>query len=273
MCGGTGYSSPVSRARDGLSPRVRGNQRAAGAGGIAMRSIPACAGEPPTAAAVPPKCEVYPRVCGGTAFAGMTMAARKGLSPRVRGNLLDDLTGAGWQRSIPACAGEPAVVIATAAFSRVYPRVCGGTVGDAAALRRMGGLSPRVRGNRSWPVPAWLRAGSIPACAGEPICLLPAGGRGRVYPRVCGGTGSVGQASLAVQGLSPRVRGNRRQSGEKAGTGRSIPACAGEPWTACISTRTEKVYPRVCGGTRFQRPPGANIQGLSPRVRGNPRNR
>ena len=58
----------------------------------------------------------------------------------------------------------------------------------------------------------------------------------RVYPRVCGGTGQpVGQIGL-VEGLSPRVRGNRHDKVcDHCGAG-SIPACAGEPVTAYTAT-------------------------------------
>ena len=50
----------------------------------------------------------------------------------------------------------------------VYPRVCGGN-----------------------PAPPFVRAaaaGSIPACAGEPITVKGGCTIGTVYPRVCGGT-------------------------------------------------------------------------------------
>ena len=66
-------------------------------------------------------------MCGGTRAWGGAKGARRGLSPRVRGNLEWPhrrmvLTG-----SIPACAGEPV---------------------DADNWNQaLGGLSPRVRGN------------------------------------------------------------------------------------------------------------------------------
>ena len=53
----------------------------------------------------------------------------------------------------------------------------------------------------------------------------------------------------------------------------SIPACAGEPCEARTPVAGQLVYPRVCGGTlRWHRRvmPG---NGLSPRVRGNLRQR
>ena len=76
-----------------------------------------------------------------------------GLSPRVRGNPEDGAYTLTLRRSIPACAGEPRAIGATSAGVRVYPRVCGGTTVDNAALAAASGLSPRVRGNPFWRAP------------------------------------------------------------------------------------------------------------------------
>ena len=90
-----------------------------------------------------------------------------------------------------------------------------------------------------------------------------------VYPRVCGGTVNGAEVVFRMQGLSPRVRGNRAGVGIGVGDGGSIPACAGEPSTAHWSYRICKVYPRVCGGTWDGRHGAHCHAGLSPRVRGN----
>ena len=72
---------------------------------------------------------------------------------------------------------------------KVYPRVCGGTIPAHCSIRRGGGLSPRMRGNRIRRKPELRRYGSIPAYAGEPATPdLPPDAL-LVYPRVCGGTG------------------------------------------------------------------------------------
>ena len=88
-----------------------------------------------------------------------------------------------------------------------------------------------MRGNRINELVHINAVGSIPACAGEPIflgyVLLPRG----VYPRVCGGTTSPSSQTMACWGLSPRVRGNRVATLGSIIEKRSIPACAGEPWT------------------------------------------
>ena len=110
---------------------------------------------------------------------------------------------------------------------------------------------------------------SIPACAGEPRRLIFRPSRIRVYPRVCGGTGSVYSVHVSEMGLSPRVRGNRDQQIPFLVTHGSIPACAGEPLAIPGNPDTLGVYPRVCGGTMVSGTAKNRYPGLSPRVRGN----
>ena len=111
---------------------------------------------------------------------------------------------------------------------------------------------------------------SIPACAGEPGRLLNRRKTGPVYPRVCGGTPHARTVPTVMGGLSPRVRGNLGLVSADGVRQRSIPACAGEPWRRCAGSRTIAVYPRVCGGTTITLADGTTLEGLSPRVRGNP---
>ena len=209
-------------------------------------------------------------MCGGTFRRVAASSPVSGLSPRVRGNRHWHLFSLRRHRSIPACAGEPKAQVPSGSGVTVYPRVCGGTtVGDLVAVATEG-LSPRVRGNLgAWP-DGDGRRGSIPACAGEPPLDWCGRRRPRVYPRVCGGTPHSVDAALYYDGLSPRVRGNQRRPGSIGLTGRSIPACAGEPneirqWASLLW-----VYPRVCGGTSRDEFLGHSCSGLSPRVRGNP---
>ena len=98
--------------------------------------------------AYPPNASVYPRVCGGTWVVIAIIALFCGLSPRVRGNQGMLTTRIGSRRSIPACAGEPAVNRMMPSAPRVYPRVCGGTCAAEVRPTLRRGLSPRVRGNR-----------------------------------------------------------------------------------------------------------------------------
>ena len=98
-----------------------------GLGSVSFGSIPACAGEPTVTSVRHSLSMVYPRVCGGTGWLWSMPVVRRGLSPRVRGNLPSTLERAEHDRSIPACAGEPAFLPPWVPLLRVYPRVCGGT--------------------------------------------------------------------------------------------------------------------------------------------------
>ena len=126
-----------------------------------------------------------------------------------------------------------------------------------------------MRGNHSGGISYNLRLGSIPACAGEPTSCTSCSCRLQVYPRVCGGTGPFFFKQWGGVGLSPRVRGNRRRLPFFAAYRRSIPACAGEPRTRTENGSSDRVYPRVCGGTYAVGIVSLLAWGLSPRVRGN----
>ena len=157
VCGGTGSFSTPTSPTCGLSPRVRGNQRLAAVARLVGGSIPACAGEPPAASCPSKWVRVYPRVCGGTPVKALVVAASSGLSPRVRGNPFGLSSSHRPLRSIPACAGKPAVCVAERGAIAVYPRVCGGTCLRSSSASFRSGLSPRVRGNRALP---WLPCAS-----------------------------------------------------------------------------------------------------------------
>ena len=173
--------------------------------------------------------------------------------------------------SIPAYAGEPSRRCGCANRSWVYPRVCGGTVKDNLAGAPVIGLSPRMRGNRARCRRNRWRRWSIPAYAGEPKTLVIGSINVGVYPRVCGGTWPAISKVLDQKGLSPRMRGNRCVSNPHPGCGGSIPAYAGEPECDGREYQPCRVYPRVCGGTSIQQGVTVLAEGLSPRMRGNPR--
>ena len=109
----------------------------------------------------------------------------------------------------------------------------------------------------------------LPTCVGEPADYQDYCFAHSVYPRVCGGTLQTSDGSTFVEGLSPRVRGNRCGSSGLRQIDGSIPACAGEPMAAPFRTCAKEVYPRVCGGTGKHQYGRLYAQGLSPRVRGN----
>ena len=253
VCGGAHACCGGSLIQTGLSPRVRGSPRRPGIRSDTAGSIPACAGEPRRPSKRRAAGRVYPRVCGGARWRRSGRGAGRGLSPRVRGSPI--LPGRRLVRigSIPACAGEPSASSTLANDTRVYPRVCGGALGDLRKRITEHGLSPRVRGSRWRPQAGQDGRGSIPACAGEPPPPSQSATGKRVYPRVCGGASASPGWLVAPSGLSPRVRGSRRIGQAADVVHRSIPACAGEPRPPPGWTSLDPVYPRVCGGARSGR--------------------
>ena len=127
VCGGTCFLIPLPLTNGGLSPRVRGNRRWHDYESDVRGSIPACAGEPVRAENPAGVSAVYPRVCGGTRTRLPRVSESHGLSPRVRGNQDRNNPVRQNERSIPACAGEPAISSIEKNPGEVYPRVCGGT--------------------------------------------------------------------------------------------------------------------------------------------------
>ena len=237
---------------------------------VGVGSIPARAGEPGRRRGSCRRRSVYPRACGGTSRRAGARAPARGLSPRVRGNRVNDDHVAHPDGSIPARAGEPNAQTNFTNSPKVYPRACGGTQRANQFHQFAKGLSPRVRGNPfvvnrggGWP-------GSIPARAGEPLRCQPWWRLAGVYPRACGGTPSLSTVVAAGRGLSPRVRGNPFVVNRGGGWPGSIPARAGEPLRCQPWWRLAGVYPRACGGTPSLSTVVAAGRGLSPRVRGNP---
>ena len=187
----------------------------------------------------------------------------------MRGNRHGAPIAVALRRSIPAHAGEPSAKFGSKGIYRVYPRACRGT--HCLKVRRQSdaGLSPRMRGNRRYHVRRnWCR-GSIPAHAGEPLHAHHRRDLARVYPRACGGTPSGPFLTMFTQGLSPRMRGNRRHGARGTQYKGSIPAHAGEPRGLKRWSKTTGVYPRACGGTGLNAKTAFFAAGLSPRMRGN----
>ena len=142
-------------------------------------------------------------------------------------------------------------------------------MGSADGEKATIGLSPRLRGNQHSGRRRSSPRRSIPAPAGEPR------GTSRrclpfwVYPRACGGTASAMPGPGHHNGLSPRLRGNRCSGPNATITIGSIPAPAGEPLHSSIRSSPGTVYPRACGGTYCGELRVMEIDGLSPRLRGN----
>ena len=252
----------------GLSPRGRGKRPGCDLTMAATGSIPAWAGETAAPARRPLIDGVYPRVGGGNPGRSFHSPSPLGLSPRGRGKPFRQHRLPAPPGSIPAWAGETAIIARHWSVSMVYPRVGGGNRGHRRPGHYPGGLSPRGRGKPFQAMLLPTDQGSIPAWAGE----TPTGGAAdyfcTVYPRVGGGNLDGRMPMLDAIGLSPRGRGKQFGKLVKLVFRGSIPAWAGETGREESPARQEEVYPRVGGGNRTGGTAAENCAGLSPRGRG-----
>ena len=85
---------------------------------------------------------------------------------------------------------------------------------------------------------------------------------------MCGGNPNAPDASDALMGLSPLVRGKLRALTAPGNAVGSIPACAGETEPTFPIRKSSRVYPRLCGGNAPQTFADVLFVGLSPLVRG-----
>ena len=267
--GGTSPASGSSSPWPGLSPRTRGNLRAAHHGGAQCGTIPAHAGEPGLLDGTIAPSRDYPRARGGTAMHVQGYDYGEGLSPRTRGNRDGDADGQGIHGTIPAHAGEPPEDERSRAGPRDYPRARGGTVCGHARTSGIPGLSPRTRGNHDQRALHRHYRGTIPAHAGEPASATASVWASRDYPRARGGTATAITLPRKSVGLSPRTRGNRSEGARRPQPGGTIPAHAGEPSPREGARPSRGDYPRARGGTDQARAGLDDAKGLSPRTRGN----
>ena len=235
-------------AEAGSSPRGRGTLPILRESQPSRRFIPAWAGNtraPRAPSAHPP---VHPRVGGEHMRSSIRPCASIGSSPRGRGTPRRACAQAIVPRFIPAWAGNTK--------SRLHKPLI--PIGS----------SPRGRGTPRRACAQAIVPRFIPAWAGNTSLLASRRSAASVHPRV-GGEHGLAVADLArATGSSPRGRGTPAPVGDAFGTGRFIPAWAGNTEKPAGVGQRRTVHPRVGGEHRRSRRLFSVWAGSSPRGRG-----
>ncbi len=238
---------------------------------LAERSIPAYAGEPSYATGTDPRPGVHPRLRGGAAARATVATVAAGPSPPTRGSRRRPAPAPRAGGSIPAYAGEPALLTDAVARVPVHPRLRGGASADWDATEATVGPSPPTRGSHRQPAGDREGLGSIPAYAGEPGSRAGRDRRGGVHPRLRGGADGGGAHRTSQKGPSPPTRGSPSEPAMGLHWERSIPAYAGEPSAGRARPAGGRVHPRLRGGASVPASTFAPTAGPSPPTRGSPR--
>ena len=191
---------------------------------------------------------VYPRTGGGNDCPQRQQQCGNGLSPHGRGKQPSAWLWTAGQWSIPARAGETPRFCCCILAIWVYPRTGGGNSAAVLMTVTCWGLSPHERGKQGLSNHPAVRAGSIPARAGETHPARGRGGNAPVYPRTGGGNECLPRSAVKHNGLSPHGRGKPTHTTASPRPTRSIPARAGETGPDSIRRQYRRVYPRTGGG-------------------------
>ncbi len=227
VCGEHVRNSIVSWCSSGSSPRMRGTRLATRPKTRSDGIIPAYAGNTSSSNRATVGTGDHPRVCGEhKGYSGKT-SADTGSSPRMRGTPHELRDGRVIDGIIPAYAGNTRGGSNATADIRDHPRVCGEHTSRNSSRRRMTGSSPRMRGTRHRRSVRSLRAGIIPAYAGNTGWYVSRYAARRDHPRVCGEHEPLLLPKLRTLGSSPRMRGTPHPVGSGRPHPGIIPAYAG----------------------------------------------
>ena len=126
--GGSECPIRLAQRAHGLSPPTRGIPLLSLAAAVAIRSIPAYAGDPELRRPSAKLTAVYPRLRGGSTYSLKRRVCQCGLSPPTRGIHYLAARRRARFRSIPAYAGDPTLSRCVIRRRMVYPRLRGGSL-------------------------------------------------------------------------------------------------------------------------------------------------
>ena len=210
----------------------------------------------------------HPRVCGEHILPHHARRTDAGSSPRMRGTRAVCCDGDDRIGIIPAYAGNTRKAHPKPQTGRDHPRVCGEHARQRHGRACKTGSSPRMRGTRMWKSARTVRAGIIPAYAGNTRPCRPYPTWFWDHPRVCGEHADLREHDHIGRGSSPRMRGTPTASGVGVPLIGIIPAYAGNTPTHSYPTVIARDHPRVCGEHLMDVCHANSDRGSSPRMRG-----
>ena len=171
VCGEHRYAVRFRTSVGGSSPRMRGTRYDFFVQFRSIGIIPAYAGNTSINALFCAADRDHPRVCGEHPVEHDSGGVCLGSSPRMRGTLRTTTILILPAGIIPAYAGNTRFCPSLSTHSRDHPRVCGEHFCELPRDWRDTGSSPRMRGTLSALPSMPVRAGIIPAYAGNTLTV------------------------------------------------------------------------------------------------------
>ena len=186
----------------------------------------------------------------------------------MRGTPVDDGVNLVVHGIIPADAGNTKTGVPADLLRGDHPRGCGEHRRNSWRAMQVMGSSPRMRGTRGERRQVVLRAGIIPADAGNTSCHRHRAYASEDHPRGCGEHALKKSAPASGLGSSPRMRGARLRLSRFRIVSRIIPAYAGSTAYLPYGHSVSRDHPRGCGEHLVFSPHWRSNPGSSPRMRG-----
>ena len=252
----------------GSSPLARGTRKVERKRCVAVRFIPARAGNTPSCRAPAFPGAVHPRSRGEHCPCHARQGNEPGSSPLARGTPHVQLVEAAPHRFIPARAGNTLRQAGTRAQAPVHPRSRGEHSKLPSQEAPLPGSSPLARGTLARINVAGPVARFIPARAGNTHPAAASSATRTVHPRSRGEHEHRPRRHRVADGSSPLARGTRTLDDRMGRVRRFIPARAGNTRSMRVDTHPCAVHPRSRGEhlAIIHVPP--EIAGSSPLARG-----
>ena len=193
----------------GSSPRLRGTPSASRRSPTVRGSSPRLRGTQRHYTLDYSKVTIIPALAGNTEARTVLDTVQTVSSPRLRGTHTGPAVSGRRRGIIPALAGNTRRRSCLWHATWDHPRACGehSTVAFCASMTT--GSSPRLRGTHGSDVHPVVRAGIIPALAGNTQQTNRPLSGNRDHPRACGEHLTSPQQVCGSEGSSPRLRGTR----------------------------------------------------------------
>ena len=267
-CGANPEHVSFTQFTVGSSPRMRGKPVGEPFPCVAVRIIPAHAGQTPLRRPHWRSEPDHPRACGANSRWSIPAPATNGSSPRMRGKPRRDRQQDAILRIIPAHAGQTRTAGAGRCGHADHPRACGANPSSLAICVVSNGSSPRMRGKPQRGRRRQRRDRIIPAHAGQTTPARPLGAPPSDHPRACGANVACSRSRMPMTGSSPRMRGKRALPEPIKLHLRIIPAHAGQTHPYTSTTMWASDHPRACGANVVHFAGFVVLHGSSPRMRG-----
>ncbi len=210
----------------------------------------------------------HPHACGDKPCTDLKKASAKGSSPRVWGQVLDEVNELPLTGIIPTRVGTRTCCLCLYRYLQDHPHACGDKNSGILPSPSEQGSSPRVWGQGVACKAVITAVGIIPTRVGTSVSRLCWASAGKDHPHACGDKHCPKMRAEVARGSSPRVWGQVAGQLARVVSAGIIPTRVGTRVFTHTNFFACKDHPHACGDKQYRLLPTMRFLGSSPRVWG-----